>query len=89
MNPDASFDTASLHTGCPVVEGEKWSATKWIHVGSFDLPYRDPAVCQDDNPSCGDWAKSGECVKNPKFMVGTGTEESQLGFCRKSCGVCH
>ncbi|CAI7850956.1 unnamed protein product, partial [Closterium sp. NIES-53] len=46
MNPNGSFDTASLHSGCPVLEGEKWSATKWIHVDSFDPPFRDPDVCQ-------------------------------------------
>lgn len=22
-------DTASMHTGCPVLSGTKWSATKW------------------------------------------------------------
>lgn len=33
MKPDGSFDSASLHSGCPVIKGEKWSATKWIHSG--------------------------------------------------------
>ncbi|CAI7841329.1 unnamed protein product [Closterium sp. NIES-54] len=46
MKPDGSFDTASLHSGCPVITSEKWSATKWIHVDSFDPPFRDPDVCQ-------------------------------------------
>ncbi|KAJ0874241.1 putative procollagen-proline 4-dioxygenase [Helianthus annuus] len=31
--PNANTDVMSLHGGCPVLEGEKWSATKWIHVG--------------------------------------------------------
>jgi len=26
MKPDGSFDGASLHSGCPVIRGEKWSA---------------------------------------------------------------
>ena len=25
---------ANLHAGCPVVAGEKWTITKWMHVGS-------------------------------------------------------
>jgi prolyl 4-hydroxylase len=28
--------TRSLHGGAPVVEGEKWVATKWLRVGRFD-----------------------------------------------------
>ena len=35
--------------------------------------------CVDEHPSCEDWAGSGECVQNPKFMTHT---------CRESCGVC-
>jgi prolyl 4-hydroxylase len=29
-------DTLSLHGGAPVVEGEKWVATKWLREGRFD-----------------------------------------------------
>jgi len=40
-------------------------------------------ICQDrfqeDPLACKSWAESGECYKNPKFMM---TE------CAKSCGVC-
>ncbi|KAL8160518.1 hypothetical protein V2J09_002055 [Rumex salicifolius] len=32
MNPDASLDSSSLHGGCPVIKGNKWSSTKWIRV---------------------------------------------------------
>ena len=28
--------TKSLHGGAPVIEGEKWIATKWLRVGRFD-----------------------------------------------------
>lgn len=28
--------TRSLHGGAPVIEGEKWVATKWLRVGRFD-----------------------------------------------------
>lgn len=29
IKPSGAFDPASLHGSCPVVKGEKWSATKW------------------------------------------------------------
>ncbi|KAK8962690.1 hypothetical protein KSP40_PGU014073 [Platanthera guangdongensis] len=31
LHPDATKNSKSLHGSCPVIEGEKWSATKWIH----------------------------------------------------------
>ncbi|KAJ6958837.1 prolyl 4-hydroxylase 7 [Populus alba x Populus x berolinensis] len=40
LHPDATPDPASLHASCPVIEGEKWSATKWIHVRSFSEPVK-------------------------------------------------
>ncbi|KAL5582435.1 hypothetical protein UlMin_014877 [Ulmus minor] len=86
LRPDATTDTSSLHGSCPVIEGEKWSATKWIHVRSFDLPVkRSVGDCTDDNDNCPRWAKAGECEKNSVYMVGS---EESPGFCRKSCGKC-
>merc|ERR1711970_256704 len=35
--------------------------------------------CKDDNAGCADWAKSGECDKNPIWM-----KEN----CKKSCNTC-
>lgn len=35
MNPDATLDPLSLHGGCPVIRGNKWSSTKWMHVGEY------------------------------------------------------
>jgi prolyl 4-hydroxylase len=35
LKPNGKEDTASLHAGCPVIRGTKWSATKWMHVGDF------------------------------------------------------
>ncbi|KAL1540688.1 procollagen-proline 4-dioxygenase [Salvia divinorum] len=32
MKPDATLDSSSLHAGCPVIKGNKWSSTKWIRV---------------------------------------------------------
>ncbi|CAA3020817.1 probable prolyl 4-hydroxylase 3 isoform X1 [Olea europaea var. sylvestris] len=37
MRPDASLDPSSLHGGCPVIKGNKWSSTKWIHVGEYKI----------------------------------------------------
>ncbi|OEL22779.1 putative prolyl 4-hydroxylase 7 [Dichanthelium oligosanthes] len=87
LHVNATTDTSSLHGSCPVIEGEKWSATKWIHVRSFDNPpnVRTDAPCSDDNELCSKWAAIGECYKNPTYMVGT---KDTLGFCRKSCGIC-
>lgn len=28
-------DPTSLHTGCPVLEGEKWVATRWVRSAEF------------------------------------------------------
>ncbi|GJP51549.1 hypothetical protein CLOM_g10713 [Closterium sp. NIES-68] len=32
LKPDTTLDPKSLHAGCPVIRGNKWSATKWIRV---------------------------------------------------------
>ncbi|KAJ4960438.1 hypothetical protein NE237_020348 [Protea cynaroides] len=86
LHPDATTDPSSLHGSCPVIEGEKWSAAKWIHVRSFDKPkHSGIEECVDENVNCSRWAASGECQKNPEYMVGTG---ASYGFCRRSCKVC-
>merc|ERR1711992_215235 len=38
-----------------------------------------PSTCSDGNPFCPDWAASGECQRNPGWM---------LENCRLSCGNC-
>ncbi|GJN22976.1 hypothetical protein PR202_gb10587 [Eleusine coracana subsp. coracana] len=87
LHLNATTDPSSLHGSCPVIEGEKWSATKWIHVRSFDNPptVKMDAACSDDNDLCPRWAEMGECYNNPTYMVGN---DNTLGYCRKSCGVC-
>jgi len=37
MKPDATLDPTSLHGGCPVIRGTKWSATKWLHVEKYGV----------------------------------------------------
>ncbi|GLJ31178.1 hypothetical protein SUGI_0624760 [Cryptomeria japonica] len=86
LHPDATTDETSLHGSCPVIEGEKWSATKWIHVRAFEYPKRKvTGECVDENQSCAHWAAVGECKKNPVYMVGS---PDSPGSCRKSCRVC-
>ena len=38
-----------------------------------------PSACKDKNKHCKFWASTGECRKNPKYM---------LSNCSKSCGNC-
>ncbi|KAL3629296.1 putative prolyl 4-hydroxylase 7 [Castilleja foliolosa] len=87
LHPNATTDPTSLHGSCPVIEGEKWSGTKWIHVRSFDKPSHDfsSGDCVDSDPNCPGWAVRGECEKNPLYMVGS---EGSVGYCRKSCKAC-
>lgn len=90
LHPDGSKDLASLHGSCPVIKGEKWSATKWIHVNKFVPPGEvarlrearknmENGGCVDATPECEAWAATGECAKNPGYM---------LISCPKSCGQC-
>ncbi|XP_008778322.1 probable prolyl 4-hydroxylase 3 [Phoenix dactylifera] len=37
MKPDATLDPLSLHGGCPLIKGNKWSATKWIRVHEYKV----------------------------------------------------
>ncbi|KAG9459681.1 hypothetical protein H6P81_004189 [Aristolochia fimbriata] len=81
-------DDSSLHGSCPVSEGENWVATKWIHTRKYytkaDLwPLR--SECTDEDDNCPRWAATGECQKNPVYMLGT---PDYYGSCRKSCNAC-
>ncbi|CAL9182759.1 unnamed protein product [Musa hybrid cultivar] len=87
LHIDGTTDPASLHGSCPVIEGEKWSAPKWIHVRSFEDPQRTSTRgdCSDASEFCPRWAAAGECEKNPLYMIGN---NETAGNCRKSCMVC-
>ena len=80
LSPNGTTDPNSLHGSCPVIEGSKWSAPKWIHVRSYEDPsYTAPNNCYDDHDMCGMWADSGECETNTGYMFRN---------CRHSCKVC-
>ncbi|KAE9618000.1 putative procollagen-proline 4-dioxygenase [Lupinus albus] len=87
LHLNATTDTRSLHRSCPVIEGEKWSATKWIHVGDLDKAYENQyrKDCDDEHENCSRWTKAGECEKNSLYMIGKG---DMKGNCMKSCNVC-
>ncbi|XP_039020380.1 probable prolyl 4-hydroxylase 10 [Hibiscus syriacus] len=34
---DATLDPSSLHGGCPVIRGNKWSSTKWMRVQEYKI----------------------------------------------------
>ncbi|KAI8463183.1 MAG: hypothetical protein J3K34DRAFT_381121 [Monoraphidium minutum] len=83
LTPDGKEDELSMHGSCPTLKGEKWSATKWIHVAPYGGTAAEQKAkwgdCIDTNPQCPGWAERGECATNPKFM---------LSGCRLSCGKC-
>ncbi|MEW5315416.1 MAG: hypothetical protein WDW38_006847 [Sanguina aurantia] len=97
--PNGVVDTHAAHTGCPVLGGVMWTATKWIHEkpfrpheltsrrpGVYQTPsYEDPGLCEDTSSACETWAKNGDCEKNKEFMV---SSASGLGPCRRSCLAC-
>jgi len=89
LKPDGEEDTSSLHAGCPVIKGTKWSATKWMHVGKFGMDgmakMHPPGACEDYNDNCKMWASLGECTKNSAFMVGS---DGSAGECKLSCKSC-
>jgi prolyl 4-hydroxylase len=73
VQPNGNIDHRAIHTGCPVLRGTKWTATVWVHA----TPYRwtpppepeRPPGCADDDDRCRGWANTGECEKNPGFML--------------------
>lgn len=81
--PPLLQDTSSLHGSCPVTKGEKWSATKWMHVSTFGLSAAAQKAkwgdCIDVEASCAAWAADGECEKNSAYM-----HEN----CKLSCKIC-
>ena len=87
LSPKGERDWNSLHGSCPVLAGDKWSATKWIHVTKFYQTEgaaagdgaADGGPCDDASEHCAAWAAAGECKANPGYMMVS---------CRKACGAC-
>ncbi|PIA34459.1 hypothetical protein AQUCO_03700016v1 [Aquilegia coerulea] len=86
---NTSPDETSSNFICPVLQGEKWFATKLYHLRAIDgekvSSESESGDCIDEEDSCPYWAAQGECEKNPHYMIGT---PDYYGACRKSCKVC-
>ena len=98
LDPTGDLDIASLHRGCPVLRGEKWSATLWIHNAPVDETGRTipaqkppPGPCRDIplfRLVCRRMVRNGKCT-DPAMraeLFGTRTME---GNCMRSCGRCN
>ena len=94
LKPDGEVDMGATHTACPVIRGEKWSAPLWIRQSAFQpgaaaesaAPDGQPSgSCVDLHKACAQWAQSGECERNAKFMTGA---DGSVGQCRESCNAC-
>ncbi|XP_044504839.1 probable prolyl 4-hydroxylase 12 [Mangifera indica] len=89
LRPNASLDESSSHGRCPVLEGEMWCAAKFFQVRNANkekfLVESDGDECTDEDEDCPHWAATGECQRNPVFMIGT---PDYYGTCRKSCSAC-
>lgn len=79
LKPDGTDDFKSTHGSCPTLKGTKYSATKWIHVGTFNKNLLASSGCEDSMEKCDEWAAWGECEKNTAFMMSN---------CRRSCNAC-
>lgn len=84
MKPDQiTPDRSSMHDGCPVIAGEKWSATIWFRSIPMRATSKSRNHCVDYDDRCPTWAAMGECDTNPLFM-----RDRAQSVCPKSCRVC-
>uniref|UniRef100_A0A0E0LI55 procollagen-proline 4-dioxygenase n=1 Tax=Oryza punctata TaxID=4537 RepID=A0A0E0LI55_ORYPU len=79
LHIDGVPDPLSLHGSCPVIEGEKWSAPKWIRIRSYEHPPVSKVTegCSDNSARCAKWAEAGECEKNPALQKHIRTNSSR------------
>lgn len=83
LKPNGDVDPTSMHGSCPTTKGEKWSATKWLHVGGYGasslLSRASNGECLDTDDRCGEWAAVEECTKNSEYMH---------KYCHAACDLC-
>ncbi|CAI0546611.1 unnamed protein product [Linum tenue] len=92
LHLNTSPDPSSSHSRCPVQDPEMWVATKLFFlrptIAGNPPPHQSDSSsdeCSDEDDNCQSWAASGECEKNPIYMIGS---DDYFGTCRKSCKVC-
>ncbi|KAK4786968.1 hypothetical protein SAY86_010801 [Trapa natans] len=86
--PSASPDERSMHTRCTVLEGKMWVAKSFygraIRSGTAQSE-TERGDCTDEDDKCRRWAATGECKKNPIFMI---SSPDYYRTWRKSCNAC-
>ncbi|XP_031487345.1 probable prolyl 4-hydroxylase 6 [Nymphaea colorata] len=103
LHPDATTDTASLHGSCPVIEGEKWAATCWIHVRNFNSVKdtkeesiegeEDLILVEESSTGEGTWGKR-KCNRSHSCMGKTAkrkcpkNQSYMVEFCGDRCKMC-
>ncbi|RYR56189.1 hypothetical protein Ahy_A05g021952 isoform B [Arachis hypogaea] len=89
LHLSATHDKRSIHSRCPILKGDMWSAIKYLYakpIGESKVPtVSDGGDCIDEDDNCAAWAAMGECQRNPVFMIGS---QDYYGTCRKSCHLC-
>jgi prolyl 4-hydroxylase len=99
LHPDGTEDPSSLHGSCPTTKGEKWSATKWIHVMASGKTVKQQqegwAGKKDTAQRLAELAKSEPCEDSDDECASwaeNGECENNPKFmslkCRKSCKKC-
>eukprot|EP00803_Ostreobium_quekettii_P011081 evm.model.scf_170.5 EVM.evm.TU.scf_170.5 scf_170:99888-110092(-) len=81
LKPNGAEDFMSEHTGCPVENGTKWTATIWIHETAFradafyppppDWAPQDPGACVDFDERCPALKDEGLCEADAINLVGS------------------
>lgn len=79
LEPDGAEDPKSTHGSCPVIKGEKWSATKWIRTVPLYVP--EGAPCIDKDAKCEYWKGKGMCDDQDNYIFMHNT-------CKKTCTGC-
>ncbi len=79
-----AVDDLSAHQGCPVIRGNKWSATIWMRQADYDQTYlhRPKEPCADKDKGCPKMVKAGKCDA-PTYQA------FMRSGCRFSCGICN
>ncbi|KAF9587379.1 hypothetical protein IFM89_001479 [Coptis chinensis] len=69
VQPNTAPDENSSNARCPILQGEKWCATKCFYLRDFDRMKislkSDSDECTDEEDSCPEWAAQRECNRNP------------------------